>query len=109
MSVARDPEILLTSHDLAKRWSMTVPAVQAMRRRGNGPPFVKLGAKRVRYRLSDIVAFEQTFLTLSEARADDPEAEAKAAKQRERFNRVRPMAMRKRLAAAAKRRAAKRA
>jgi hypothetical protein len=69
---------------------MTVGAVQAMRRRGNGPPFVKLGAKRVRCRLSDIVAFEQSFTRLSETRAGSPEAEAKAAKQRDTFKRLRP-------------------
>lgn len=83
--------------------------LDALLKADGGPPFVKLGAKRVRYRLTDIVAFEQSFTTLAEARAGSPEAEATAAKQRETFKRLRPMAMRKRLSAAAKRRAAKRA
>ena len=59
MSVAT-PEILLTSHALAKRWALSLDALQAMRRRGTGPSFVRIGPKRVRYRLAVIEAFEQS-------------------------------------------------
>jgi hypothetical protein len=92
--------VLLTSADLARRWRMTVGAVDAMRRRGNGPPFISLGsAKRIRYRLTDVIAFEKTFTSLADMRAADlPERVAQIEAQRETFNRrVRSLGLKKRL------------
>lgn len=82
MSVALDPEILLTSRDLAKRWGMTPVAARAMRYRDAGPEFICLSERRIRYRLATVIEFERNSKRRAEARAAAPEAEAKAAKQR---------------------------
>jgi hypothetical protein len=82
MSVALNPEILLTARDLAQRWGMTPVAVRAMRYRGAGPEFIRLSERRIRYRLATILEFERNAKRSAETRAASPEAEAKAAKQR---------------------------
>jgi hypothetical protein len=82
MSVALDPDILLTARDLAQRWGMTPVAVRAMRYRGAGPEFICLSERRYRYRLATVIEFERNSKRRAETRAASPEAEAKAAKQR---------------------------
>jgi len=87
MPAVRNPEILLTSLDLASRWSMSTMALQAMRRRGVGPVYVKIGPKRVRYRLADVQAFEQSFANRAAEQASaDPVV---LAKQRVRMAKAR--------------------
>ena len=54
------PDLLLTPKDLASRWHVTVGALANMRCRGDGPAYLKLGAKAVRYRWLDVVAFERS-------------------------------------------------
>lgn len=49
---------LLTPAELAARWRMKVTSLANMRARGDGPRYVKLGNKAVRYRWSDIAAYE---------------------------------------------------
>lgn len=82
MSVAPTPEIFLTSNDLAARWGMTPVAVRAMRYRGDGPEFIVLSERRIRYRLAAVIEFERNSKRRAETRAASPEAVAKAAKQR---------------------------
>lgn len=48
---------LLTTADLARRWSMHPASLTNMRSQKRGPAYVKLG-KAVRYRIADIEAFE---------------------------------------------------
>lgn len=50
-------EKFLTEKDLAKRWSKSVKTIQRKRWLKEGPPYFKDG--RVRYRLSDIEAYEE--------------------------------------------------
>jgi predicted DNA-binding transcriptional regulator AlpA len=45
---------LLTPQRTSELTGLSQPTLQRMRSRGTGPPFVKLGPRRVAYRLSDI-------------------------------------------------------
>ena len=86
MTIADNAPVFLTSADLAKRWKMTNGAVQAMRRRGSGPPFVLLGPARIRYALDDVLAFEQRrFTNLAEASEAFPQKRADAAVRRKQL------------------------
>jgi hypothetical protein len=55
---------LLTTIDLAKRWNMNPMSLVNWRSQGKGPAFIHIGKKKkggrpnVRYRLSDVIAFE---------------------------------------------------
>ena len=52
---------ILTTQQLAERWSMSVGTLQNWRVKGKGPSYIKLGegrATKVLYRLDDIVEFE---------------------------------------------------
>jgi predicted DNA-binding transcriptional regulator AlpA len=48
-----NPEIYLTEAEFAGRYHLGRRTVQRWRRTGQGPPWVRLGARRVLYRLSD--------------------------------------------------------
>ncbi len=86
MTIADNAPLFITSADLARRWKMTNGAVQAMRRRGNGPPFVMLGPARIRYAVDDVLAFEQRrFTNLAEASEAFPQKRADAAKRRKQL------------------------
>ena len=50
-------ECLLCEQQLAARWGISIKTLQAQRWKGCGVAFIKLG-RSVRYRLSDVVAFE---------------------------------------------------
>lgn len=52
-----DDNHLLTTADLAERWIMSEGTLENWRQRGLGPTFVKLEGT-VRYRLSDVQAYE---------------------------------------------------
>lgn len=52
---------ILTPKELAARWKTSVDALAQERYRGQGPHYLKLGS-RVRYRLSDILKYEQDCL-----------------------------------------------
>ena len=53
----RNGEQLLNEHALAARWAISVRTLQNQRVSGRGTAFVKIG-RSVRYKLSDIRAFE---------------------------------------------------
>lgn len=53
----------LTTAGLAARWKRSPKALRADRARGRGPAYIKLGPGKnapVRYRLSDVLAYERT-------------------------------------------------
>ena len=54
-----------TETQLAKRWNKSVKTLQADRWKGTGVSFLKLG-RSVRYRLSDIVAYESSHTVVGE-------------------------------------------
>lgn len=50
---------LMTSDEVAERWGIKPETLKAWRHYGKGPKFVKIG-RSVRYKLSDIEAFEKS-------------------------------------------------
>ena len=54
--LAHDPA-LLTEADAAKLLTFTPRFLQARRIRGNGPPFVRISSRAIRYRRSDLLAW----------------------------------------------------
>lgn len=54
-------EVFLTEGDLARRWIMSVKTLQANRLKGVGVRWVKF-SHNVRYRMSDVLAYEQAHL-----------------------------------------------
>lgn len=52
---------LATEQQLSERWGVSIKKLQADRLKGEGIPFVKIG-RLVRYRLEDILAYEQANL-----------------------------------------------
>jgi hypothetical protein len=51
----------LNEKQLAERWGVSVRTLQAARVKGDGVPFVRIG-RAVRYRLEDVLAYEQARL-----------------------------------------------
>lgn len=50
---------MLTEKELAARWKVTTRTLKSWRASGKGPAFVEIGeTKGVRYRVSDIEAYE---------------------------------------------------
>jgi len=55
-------ERLLTTEQLAERWTMDAGSIENWRQINKGPRFIKLGegsSAPVRYRLSDVEAYEK--------------------------------------------------
>ena len=59
-------EPFLTTEQLANRWGLSVATIRGQRTRGTGPQYITLsrvalpaGSPRVRYPLSQVLAFEQ--------------------------------------------------
>jgi hypothetical protein len=50
-------EEFLTTCEAAKITTLAISTLEGMRIRGGGPPFVKMGRRRVVYRRSDLLAF----------------------------------------------------
>ena len=55
--VFSNPDIYLTEADFAGRYHLGRRTVQRWRQTGDGPPWVRLGARRVVYRLSEVEAW----------------------------------------------------
>lgn len=60
-------EAYLTTDQLAQRWGLKPSSIKSQRLRGQGPSYytvgrlgLALGKPRVRYKLADVLAFEQT-------------------------------------------------
>jgi len=54
--IPRDPDVLLFGAEAAYLAGLSVRTFEALRLKGGGPPFVKLG-RAVRYRRSDVLAW----------------------------------------------------
>lgn len=65
---AAEADRLFTEVSLGLRWGCTTKKLQADRLNGRGVPFVKLG-RLVRYRLSDILAYEEAAVRHSTSEA----------------------------------------
>lgn len=53
-----DPFSLVRERDLAERWNKSLRTLQRWRSAGYGPAYLQIGGT-VRYRLRDILAFEE--------------------------------------------------
>ena len=49
----------LSQDELSELWGISTSQLETWRSNKKGPPFIKLGPKIVRYRLSDILEFEE--------------------------------------------------
>ena len=56
----------LRPEDLSARWHITTRTLDNWRWRGEGPRYLKIGGRRVVYRLEDIEAYEVGQLHLAE-------------------------------------------
>lgn len=51
---------MLTEEELAKRWQISTRTLQYWRRDGKGCPFIDIGRNTIRYRLEDVIAYEES-------------------------------------------------
>lgn len=63
--------VFATQSKLAERWSVSQKKLEADRLTGKGCPYIKIGSL-VRYRLSDILAFEEANLRRSTSEIGGP-------------------------------------
>jgi predicted DNA-binding transcriptional regulator AlpA len=53
---------VIDSNQLAERFGTTPQAIYSWRVRGEGPPFVRMPGNRIRYRVADVEAWENSRL-----------------------------------------------
>ena len=58
----------LNENQLAERWGVSVRTLQAARVKGGGVPFIRIG-RSVRYRMKDVLAYEQAHLRTNTSEA----------------------------------------
>ena len=56
--MAQAAQVILSENDFAKRENVNPRTVMRWRTTGDGPPFIRLGLRRIGYRLEDIEAWE---------------------------------------------------
>lgn len=56
-----DGTTLLRESALAERWNLSLRTVQRNRSEGLGPPYIRLFGS-IRYRLADVIAYEESHL-----------------------------------------------
>lgn len=49
----------LSQKELAARWRISPRTLERWRAARTGPPWLRIGTKRIAYRLADVLAFEQ--------------------------------------------------
>lgn len=65
---------LLTTEELAKRWGVSEGTLKRWRSEDQGPPYIKLdGQRSVRYRITDIIRFEESNLVTPKKEKADAE------------------------------------
>jgi predicted DNA-binding transcriptional regulator AlpA len=70
MSSANQPTDLLSTEQVAAQLGISRAALELRRRRGSGPPFVRVSPRMIRYRVADLEAWLA-------ARVEDPSAARK--------------------------------
>lgn len=53
-------DIRLTETELSERWKKSVRTIQSWRKNCLGPQFLDLGSNTIRYRLEDVLAYEDS-------------------------------------------------
>ena len=73
--VAIAPPVILTEAQLALREHVSARTIQRWRQDGEGPAFVRLGLRRVGYKLADVEAWEssRTFKHLADEARSTPQ------------------------------------
>ena len=61
----RDPDVLLRETEAASFLGFTPRALQAWRQRGEGPLFVRISARAIRYRRRDLISWSEERLRIS--------------------------------------------
>lgn len=56
-NAADDPDSLLREEEAAAFLNCTPRALQAWRKRGDGPPYIRLGSRSIRYRRRDLLTW----------------------------------------------------
>src|SRR5579862_2169048 len=69
--IPRDPDVLLFGAEAAYLAGLSVRTFEALRLRGGGPPYVKLG-RAVRYRRGDVLAWTAAKLRRSTSDSGEP-------------------------------------
>lgn len=67
-SLNESPLLRLNEKQLAHRWNISVRTLQAARVKGNGVQFIRIG-RAVRYRMEDVLAYEEAQLRTSTSEA----------------------------------------
>jgi len=64
-----NPDWIITEHELSRWTRLSQRSLQRARLDGNGVPFVRLGGRRIGYRVGDVLAWikERTFASTSAA------------------------------------------
>lgn len=52
----------LSENDLAARWGITTRTLRMWRKDGNGPKWIVIGKNTIRYRMTDVLAYEAASL-----------------------------------------------
>ena len=71
--LAADPDALLRPEAAAELLAFTPRALEAWRQRGGGPPFVRVSARAIRYRRSDLLDWAQARVRCSTSDPDPSE------------------------------------
>lgn len=62
-----DAARLLTPQEAAKLLQVSAPTLERWRRTGDGPPYVRLSSRAIRYRTTELVAFIEARMTRNTA------------------------------------------
>jgi len=54
-----DEKEMLTTTELAERWSLSEITLKKWRQKSIGPKYVKLGGRNVLYRIQDVIQYEK--------------------------------------------------
>ncbi len=65
--------VLLTTKDVAARWRCSEHYVKLLRGQDRGPSYVRVGGRAIRYRLADVLAWEQAQVYVTAPAAPEPQ------------------------------------
>lgn len=66
MAAKKDDEKMMTTAELAERWSISEITLKKWRVSNTGPKYIKLGDRKVLYRYSDVLEYENESVVKTE-------------------------------------------
>lgn len=72
ISINADPDALLTEKDAARLLGLSIRFLQKHRSYGDGPPFVRISSRCIRYRRSDLKEWSGSRIATSTAACNSP-------------------------------------